>query len=71
LIIFLFAETVRIKYKVDKSLFQKLYADLLRRKLSDFLVDERRREERAEERRLGREERRLVIVSLLLRLSWL
>ena len=51
---FLLLEAVRVKYRFDKALFGSFHKDLLRRKLSDFLLDERRREERREERRRTR-----------------
>ena len=51
---FLLLEAVRVKYRFDKALFGSFYKVLLRRKLSDFLLDERRREERREERQRTR-----------------
>ncbi|CAM4864583.1 unnamed protein product [Rotaria socialis] len=37
-------DAIRIKYKIDSTKYDAFYKNVLRRKLSDFLIEERRRE---------------------------
>ncbi len=39
-----FEDAVRIKFKIDSTKYPAFYKNILRRKLSDFLIEERRRE---------------------------
>ena len=38
------SETIRVKFKIDSSKYSLFYKNLLRRKMCDFLIEERRRE---------------------------
>jgi hypothetical protein len=39
-----YQDAIRIKFKLDSSKYSAFYKNILRRKLSDFLIEERRRE---------------------------
>lgn len=49
-------EAVRVKFKLDATKYPAFYKNILRRKLSDFLIEERRRETNRKARQMLRAE---------------